>query len=489
MSTQVEIWRVSTVEGVFEADLETLKQWIAEGCVLPTDKVTKGSLNWIEAGKAPMLRAAFSGEARTIEPATTTTVPEAKDPLWSDNDLQNHQDEFVVAPADSLSHASPASVCHEHPERKTEYVCHVCVKSFCKDCVKTLSGGKITLCPVCGDLCRVFEQEQIKVTSQEFQSSGFGFGDFTRALRYPFQHKLALLFGAVLYAILLFGGFRGRVLASVILFGCISQVISQVAWGRLNRSFMPELGSFSPWDDLFVPLGLGIGVTIVSWGPTIILLLVLVFGAIGGPALPPSTGVQGQNEDTSSQLSSEDLDVLLDPNGGDPKKVEEANKKLQQLRPGHQISQDAERSQMELNDPTADLRFFASYFQGSIFILLLLLVSVVWGIFYYPMALAVAGYTESFGSVINPLIGLDTIRRMGGTYFKAFGMVLLIQFGGFVLSIITAIITAPFALPFFGNLPAMFIDGSMTFYFNLVIACILGLALHKCADRVGIELT
>ena len=44
-----------------------------------------------------------------------------------------------------------------------------------------------------------------------------------------------------------------------------------------------------------------------------------------------------------------------------------------------------------------------------------------------PYVLAVAGYTQSFSSVINPLVGLDTIRRMRGTYFKAFGMVLLVQ--------------------------------------------------------------
>lgn len=106
---------------------------------------------------------------------------------------------------------------------------------------------------------------------------------------------------------------------------------------------------------------------------------------------------------------------------------------------------------------------------------------------YYPMALAFAGYTQSFASVINPLVGLDTIRRMGATYFKAFGMVLTVQIAGFILTVIVAMITAPFALPFFGNLPAMVIDGSLTFYFNLVIACLLGLSLFKCADRLGIE--
>ena len=67
MSAQPEVWRVSTVEGIFETDLETLKQWIVEGCVLPTDKVCKGNLSWIDAGRVPELKDAFSGE-RTPAP-------------------------------------------------------------------------------------------------------------------------------------------------------------------------------------------------------------------------------------------------------------------------------------------------------------------------------------------------------------------------------------------------------------------------------------
>ena len=103
------------------------------------------------------------------------------------------------------------------------------------------------------------------------------------------------------------------------------------------------------------------------------------------------------------------------------------------------------------------------------------------------MALTVAGYTQSFWAVMNPVVGIDTIRRMRSTYFKAFGMVLLIQFMSLSISIILAIILSPFALPFIGNLPANFISGGITFYFNLVIACILGLSLFKCADRLGIN--
>jgi len=73
---------------------------------------------------------------------------------------------------------------------------------------------------------------------------GLGFSDFVRALRYPLQHKIALLCGAAIYGFLLLGGLKGQVIAFVIMFGCISQVISQVAWGRLNRSFMPDLARF-----------------------------------------------------------------------------------------------------------------------------------------------------------------------------------------------------------------------------------------------------
>jgi hypothetical protein len=31
------------------------------------------------------------------------------------------------------------------------------------------------------------------------------------------------------------------------------------------------------------------------------------------------------------------------------------------------------------------------------------------------------------------------------------------------------------------------VDGAVTFYFNLIIACVLGLSLHKCADRLAIN--
>jgi hypothetical protein len=490
MSAQAEQWRVSTIEGIFETDLETLRQWIVEGSVLPTDKVSKGKLSWIEAGRAPMLRAAFNGEISAVPPPPSVTTSAQEAPVTSGSAPETDQvsssfDEERTAPQ---NFAAPhlANACHNHPEVSPMYVCRVCATPFCAECPRFVGTTKIPICPLCGDMCKRYEEVRKTLQRLDFQSSGFGFKDFGRALRYPLEHKIALVFGAALYGFLQLAGFRGWVIAFVIMFGCISHVISQVAWGRLNRSFLPDFSAFSMWEDFAVPIGLGIGITIVTFGPIIAIALALMFGVINGPGGSPLNNPAATAAQQRATVTAADLAALADPEA-DPKKLDEANAKLNQLRPGSQIAEQAERSQKELNDPTKDLRLMMTYFQLPVVLVVLLVLSIVWAIFYFPMALSVAGYTEDFGSVINPLVGLDTIRRMGGTYFKAFFMVLLVQIVGLVVSGIVAKITAPLAMPFFGNLPANFINGSLTFYYYLVIACVLGLSLHKCADKLGIE--
>src|SRR5262249_470059 len=149
---------------------------------------------------------------------------------------------------------------------------------------------------------------------------------------------------ALLYGLLLLGGFRGSLIAWMIMFGCISHVISQVAWGRLHRSFMPDFSSFSLWDDLVVPIFLGVGITIVSWGPVIVLVVAVLVGAIhsGAATLDPMGQVQAAHRQET--LNNENLSVLTDPNA-DPQKLAEADRIMnQKLRPGSQIAEEAERS-------------------------------------------------------------------------------------------------------------------------------------------------
>ena len=102
------------------------------------------------------------------------------------------------------------------------------------------------------------------------------------------------------------------------------------------------------------------------------------------------------------------------------------------------------------------------------------------------MALAVAGYSEDFWSVINPMVGLDTIRRMGLVYAKAFFMYLGVQITGLGLEHLRhhADRSPKLAAP--GQFPGKIIGGIVTFYCSLAIAYILGMALHKCAHQLNI---
>ena len=470
MSAQPELWRVSTPEGIFEADLETLKQWILEGCVLPTDKVSKGNLNWIEAGRVPKLKGAFNGDPTpAAEPVSTSYETFAESaPSFSDHST----------PAPTVGAHPTTNACHNHPQATPQYVCRMCGAVFCKDCPKFVSG-KVPLCTFCGELCRDYRAVTEKVTRVELQRSGFGLKDFVRAIRYPWQHKLALFGGALIYALLLFAGFRGSAFAWVLMFACISNVISQVAWGRLNRSFMPDFSEFSFWDDVLMPGFLGVGIMIVTWGPMIVLVLALMFGVLSGSHQSASLANEAPVAESTAPDPAEPA-MLTDPNAD----LEEAATEPQEVQREAPVIPE---SGAEASDPTGLVGDLLPYLAGGIFIVLLILVFVGWGVFYYPMALTVAGYTQSFGSVLNPLVGLDTIRRMGITYFKAFGMVIVVQVVAFVVGLIIYVITSPLTLPFMGNLVGNFINATFTFYFNLVIACILGLSLFSCADRLGIN--
>lgn len=188
MSAQVETWRVSTVEGVFETDLETLKQWIDEGCVLPTDKVSKGRLNWIEAGRAPMLRAAFAGEADLSRAANTTSTSGISSSVSTEHSLHDESVQPQVMPLESAD-AKPAQVCHNHPQVASKHVCRACATAFCDECPRYYGTSKIALCPLCGDLCSLVEKIRAWVAHRELQSSGFGFADLAAPFATPFNTR------------------------------------------------------------------------------------------------------------------------------------------------------------------------------------------------------------------------------------------------------------------------------------------------------------
>ncbi len=495
MNSQEPIWQVNIDGKIYETELETLKRWIAESRVLATDQIRKGSLSWIAANRVPALRGLFP-ETGPSQPSSPTS-PQAETPLpvapSSHTAIDRDSFDLETGPGQAPSSDS-ASTCHNHPDRSSTYSCRMCRKNFCSDCPQFVGSSRIPTCPACGDLCVPVDQANTEQTKAEFAreaepaspmpiTSPFGLSDFRRALQYPLRSPLGLVGISAFYGFLQLGGFKTQLIAFALLFGCLALVIKQVAWGRFEHSFIPEFNDFSFADDVLGPAVLGLGTMIVTFGPFLMLMLAMLSGWIGGSSPAVADSPQAQMESGKSALTPDDLNALV--NSESSEKDEAAMKKLRQLQPAAQANKYVkEHTPGSRTDSTMELIRPILNQAGLVGSLGLLTLS--WALLYYPMALAVAGYSEDFCSVINPMVGLDTIRRMGLVYVKAFFMYLGVQGTGFAIGIFVAALTAPLTLPLLGNLPAKVLNSIVTFYCSLVVAYILGMALHKCAQQLNI---
>src|SRR5437867_128364 len=260
MSDNEPIWQVNVDGKIYETDLEMLKQWIAEGQVGPTDPVRKGTLSWIAANRAPALRGAFPvGDSFSSSPNPALTIGS---PSALPSPLAPKATTAAGPGGDPIPAQPSASACHNHPERPPDYVCRMCSGAFCKDCPQFIGSSRIPTCPLCGDMC--LSNAEVKEKKAEMMgrqtegsavasNSSFGLGDFGRALRYPLKHPLGLVAIAVFYEFLRLGGIKTHLIALSILFACLSLVIKQMAWGRFERSFIPDFNDFSLADDVLGP--------------------------------------------------------------------------------------------------------------------------------------------------------------------------------------------------------------------------------------------
>lgn len=638
MIADADIWQVMCGGDIYQADLATLKQWIAEGLVQQTDQVRKGNLRWLEAGRVPALRRVFAGEERADAPQPQPAAP-AVDPHAQQShggfrqaapDLpvyhagppepaafahatqqpappqpaaQQYPADTVAPPAQShaadpfappaelytgdviavspepspdafddprfeadpsryapeTSHYAVASpgftpesagyapaapshfggrgdatqahdasapdpfyvpqsdrpdapaadyaatpqyahvpdrrefaqraaaapslhalgrFCYAHPQLPPRYICRVCQTPMCQSCAKFMEGDRRTaLCPLCGDFCNDYREVYQQARNRVRKASGFGLGDFGEAVGYPFRNLVGLVGISIFYSLLSLGGIKGQVLAYVVIFGCMSLVIKQLAWGRTDRGFLPDFTSWSLWDDVAVPFFLGLGVTIVTIGPAIVLFLALLFGIINGGPSPAARQAAMQRE---ADEYSETVAKMMDPDATE-EELRAAEAAIRRQRESEVRGALGEAPRGSLTQS------MGAMLGAGVVLVLLLVVALLWAFFYYPMALIVAGYTEDFWAVVNPMVGFDTIKRMGWTYGKVFLMYAAVQLFAVVAGLIVSYALSAFDMPLVGNIPARFIEGGINFYTGLVIAALLGLALYKSSDRLGIE--
>lgn len=520
MEQQNDVWQVMVDGQVYETDIEGLIQWHVEGCFHPNDMVKKGNRSWIEAWKVPQLLRIFNG---SINVSTTETSADSSsnNPQPYDADAQGYQqptqsfnqntsfdinntNQYLpqiptqttvynngnyyaqpqtngyhnqghqngwTAPPPPTNHVSEN--CINHPQIMPKYICRACSVLLCGDCPKKM-GMSVFICPVCGAMCESYAQIKKKGDIAYRKNQGFGFEDLGQSLAYPFKFPASLIGGALLYAIFLFGGIIGYLFANMLLFGCIVVIIRQIAWGRMDRNFISEIGDNGFLDDLIKPGFLGIGVTLVSWGPMILGGVIAIYMAMTAAAGMLQQQNLPEHERQSYQLQAE------------PKARQFQDYSSQSERNFENPYDAEEKNFTEQRQKSVSNNYLNGILAAAIPLLLLIGIGALWGFFYYPMALAIAGYTQDFLATINPLVGFDTMKRMGGTYFKAFGMYVVVMIIKGALGFVVGIVTMPFNTPF-GNIPGNLIGGAITFYSSMVIACLLGLALFKCSDKLGIE--
>ena len=546
IETSRETWQVETGGQVFDTTLDEMSDWIGDGSLLRIDRVRKGNLRWIEAGKVPQLIEFFNAKdaADPVLPVITTTkveklgVPEAAPFENCEGSGVNKGGDETVNVAIPPTVAPPRKdVCAMHPEMEAAFACDTCDNLFCRAC-PTGYGSTVKICPFCGAMCRSLAQAAVaarsfEATRRAAADDSFGFSDFGSALVYPFKFKLSLFAGAIMFAIFSLGQSAGGMgsifmmgsalicflMANMLTFGVLANTVENFTQGKLDTNFMPSFDDFSIWDDVVHPFFLSIGVYITSFGPLLVVVLVAVFMIVGAAkseitgmqedaarAVNPQLqyaakaanqtnqvrelvkNVQSNQQKRIEQIEKGEIETGEMPNlGGMSEPSEEDFQRL------NQMIQDTRKAQLEgaigkTSETKAEEQeaFLKKLFGYGLVFLLIGGVCLLWGLFYFPAACAVAGYTQSFAATLNPTVGLDTIRRLGGTYvlILLFGLILLIASS--VVSGIFNIAFLAFDLPGMGNLPAKFLGSMFGFYISVVFSCLLGYALFKKADLLDL---
>ena len=421
--------------------------------------------------------------------------------------------------------------CAVHSGIPSEYVCDGCLNGFCKACPTTY-GGTVKICPYCGAMCRSFAEIKRATTDTALRASasneGFGATDFFKALAYPFKFKTSLFFGALMFMFftlgreasviggifMIIGAIFSGMSANALTFGVLANTVENFSQGRLDTNFMPEFEDFSIWDDVIHPFFLSIGAYLVSFGPFFAVLIVgffMITSSVNSQLdsyqrdlekLPGTHYYAGRETVEQSQDVRKVIGRLDEENderlamqeqiaaGNTNVYVDEESREQEEL---WEMAQQSRAAQIEsVVGPSPEKReleqqaAIQAFLDLSPPIVVIGAIFFLWGAFFFPAACAVAGYTRSFSATINPSVGLDTIKRLGSAYPKILLMAILLVIASAIFTGVFNLLLSPFDMPGFGNLPVTALGALFTFYVSVVFSCVIGYAIFKKADKLGL---
>ncbi len=425
-----KLWEVEINNQIYQADEDTLKYWLIEGRVKPTDKVRRQDQDWVEITKIVKLQPSNIKSEKSstglveLEKAQILTViannvkEDVKEGVKEDVKEKAEKDIEEEAVSRKVTILEPIFyheenwekylkiACQHHPELPPEVLCPECGAAFCKHCAKASHVGgsynKASECPLCGALCRSYLEIKEKLLALGEQKAEFGWADLKIALQFP---KGLSLTPIIIFTVLMgLGGAGFTVLAAISILS--STVICAVKDASAGEHEAREMDYTSFLSTFTGPLLAGLGAILIITAP----YLALVVG---------------------------------------------------------------------------NLKVFA----------LLKPIAFIWGMFYCPIAILVAGFTESFASVVKLPIGFQALKQMGKlsqrllAYFLLLEIPLIILF--FMLPEVPMIEKEGLKVPDVLSILLIiaFIGltcGAAFFYLSVAMGALVGRAVFKSANNLGL---
>lgn len=160
-----DLWQAQVFGQIYDTNFAGIKGWINEGAIKSSDKVRRGNLRWIEAGKIPALLPFFN----------------AKEKGFFASDININHVQFSGANSKN---------CFIHEHQNASFQCEICLNGYCENC---FSGEQNKNCPMCGASCRSlnFSDEAPKFLNSSTVNSDSTFADtksaqnFGSTVRFP----------------------------------------------------------------------------------------------------------------------------------------------------------------------------------------------------------------------------------------------------------------------------------------------------------------
>ncbi len=281
-------------------------------------------------------------------------------------------------------------------------------------------------------------------------------------------------------------------------FGILAHTVENMLQGKINQDFLPKFEDFSLWDDAIHPLLLILSSYIASFG-VFILVCVVSFFLIANSIKSNKNNFQIINDRVqAAKLQTQERgNYIKQQTELVEKQAQGANTAETNFIVNEQNTEDIEKlinesKQQQLTKNTAPNFFdFSSLFQqlmGSwgLPLILLMGISLIWGIIYFPMAMIVASYTRKISMTLNPLVGIDTIKRLGFDYVKILFFNFLLYLVGGGVGLIIMSVLAPLNLEGYINFPGLILTGIVSFYLSIVFSTLIGFALYKNLDSLSL---